>query len=191
MTSVRILWLLLCLLWVGAEVLLARKNQLKNNGMIIDKEHRSQWILWITLICSLVAALFFKTQGLAPIGIAYLPRQFMALLLFAAGLYLRFIAIRKLGHFFTTNVSIQSEHRLIIDGPYSWVRHPAYTGLIIAFAGAGFAMGDLIAIVSLTVPAFFAFNYRIDIEEKMLSKRFGMQYSNYCKKTKKLLPWLV
>jgi protein-S-isoprenylcysteine O-methyltransferase len=189
MTSVRILWLLLCLLWTGAEIKLARKNQIDYSNSS-DSEEISQWVLWITVVTSLVLAVIFKTLGWAPIPIEYLPRQLFALLMFANGLFLRYSAVSKLGRFFTTNVLIQSQHELIVDGPYRWVRHPAYTGLLIALAAAGLAMGDIIAMLLLTVPTFFAFKFRIVIEEKLLNKKFGEEYRDYIRTTWKLLPWL-
>jgi protein-S-isoprenylcysteine O-methyltransferase Ste14 len=189
MTSVRIIWLLLCLLWIAAEISLARKTRLDSQSMS-ENEERSQWVLWITVVVSLIIAMIFKTFAWSPIPIQYLPRQLVALMLFVAGLYFRYAAVGRLGRFFTTNVSIQDEHVLIIDGPYRWVRHPAYTGLLMALVAAGIAMGDLLALMLLTVPSFFAFKYRIGIEERMLNKKFGTSYHDYSKTTTKLLPWL-
>jgi len=61
---------------------------------------------------------------------------------------------------------------------------------LIALVAAGLAMGDLLALLLLTVPSFFAFKFRIDIEEKMLHKKFGTSYQNYRKTTAMLIPWL-
>jgi protein-S-isoprenylcysteine O-methyltransferase len=60
--------------------------------------------------------------------------------LFAAGLALRWYAIVYLGRFFTVNVAISKDHRLIDTGPYRFIRHPSYTGAIMAFVGV-FASG--------------------------------------------------
>ena len=189
MTSVRLLWLLLCLLWIGAEITLARKNRADDKN-VSEREERSHRVLWLTALTGLVSALIFKTLAWTPISLEYLPRQIIALLLFAAGLGLRCSAVGRLGRFFTTNVSIQHEHALIITGPYRWVRHPAYSGLLIALAAAGMAMGDVIALLSLTVPSFFALVFRLGIEEGLLNKKFGAAYRDYSKTTWKLLPWL-
>jgi len=189
MTSVRLLWLLLCLLWIGAEIKLARKNRVDDKS-VSESEERSQRVLWLTVLTGLVFALIFKTLAWTPMPLDYLPRQLIALLLFAVGLGLRYSAVGMLGRFFTTNVSIQHEHELIIAGPYRWVRHPAYTGLLIALAAAGLAMGDVIAMLLLIVPSFFAFVFRIGIEESLLNKKFGAAYGEYSKTTWKLLPWL-
>lgn len=191
MTSVRILWLLLCLLWIAGEIKLARNGQtVTDNDCASDSEETSQWVLWVTVVSSLLLALVFKMLAWVSIPIEYLPRQFFALLMFAMGLFLRYCAVNRLGRFFTTNVSIQRKHELIVEGPYRWVRHPAYTGLLIALAAAGLAMGDVIAMLILTIPTFFAFRFRIVIEEKLLNKKFGKVYRDYSKTTWKLIPWL-
>ncbi len=189
MITVRITWLLLCTVWITAEVKLARPNRI-DNATISEKEERSQRVLWLTMLVSLILALIFKTIALFPLHIGYLPRQIIGLLIFATGLALRYIAVKHLGRLFTTDVSIYTNHQLIIAGPYRWVRHPAYTGLIIAFAGAGLAMGDFIALALLTIPVTVAFSYRINIEEKFLVKKFGKEYQDYRQQTKKLLPWI-
>ncbi len=189
MLSVRITWLVLCLVWIMAEIRLARANRI-DPANLLEKEGRSQRILWLTLIISLLLALMFKTLAWTPIPINYLPRQIIALAIFASGLFLRYVAVKQLGRLFTTDVSIHNEHQLIVAGPYRWIRHPAYTGLIIAFTGAGLAMGDFIALFMLTLPTLTAFSYRIGIEEKLLMNKFRGDYQQYCQQTKKLLPWI-
>jgi protein-S-isoprenylcysteine O-methyltransferase len=146
--------------------------------------------LWLSLVISVGLALVFKTTAIMPIAIDYLPRQILALIIFACGLALRYWSVKMLGRFFTTDVAIYKQHQLIIAGPYRWVRHPAYSGVLIAFVGAGLAMGDGIALALLTVPVFIAFNYRIKREEKLLLDKLGTEYSKYQKLTKKLVPWL-
>jgi protein-S-isoprenylcysteine O-methyltransferase Ste14 len=189
MTSVRIFWLLLCLFWVATEIMLTRKTS-GANSHITEIEQRSQWFLWLALTSGLGLAFWFKALAWASIPIAYLPRQGLALVLFAAGLSIRCFAIAKLGQFFTTHVTIHNEHELIKTGPYRWLRHPAYTGLLLALAAAGLAMGDAVALLVLIIPAFFAFRFRIAIEEKMLQEKFGDAYLDYSKTTWKVLPWV-
>jgi protein-S-isoprenylcysteine O-methyltransferase len=189
MIVVRMIWFSLCLIWIAAEVKLARSNRIDRTELS-EVEDRSQRILWITILVCLLFALIFKKLTLIPIQIDYFPRQIIGLFIFAAGLALRYVAVLKLGRLFTTNVSIHNEHRLIVDGPYRWIRHPAYTGLIMAMVGAGLAMGDYIGILILVAPTIGVFNYRIAIEEKLLINKFGQAYLEYSHQTKKLLPWI-
>ena len=190
MTSVRIIWLIFCLLWVIAEIRLAR-NSRPNHKTIVSGERRSQWLLWLSVLAGLSFALWFKQLAWLPIPIRYLPRQLLAMLLFASGLSLRYWAIWKLGRFFTTHVTIQRQHKLITNGPYRWVRHPAYTGLLLALAAAGLAMGDVMAVACTSLPTFLAFNSRIELEERMLKQKFAEAYIEYSQSTWKLVPWLL
>jgi len=189
MTSIRLLWLLLCLLWIGGEIRLLRKTRI-DKKIVSESEERTQLILWLTVASGVFASLLFKSLALTPLPIPYLYRQLLALPLFAAGLCLRYSAVGWLGRFFTTHVMIQHDHHLIVEGPYRWVRHPAYAGLLIALAAAGIAMGDLLALMVINIPAYFAVSFRIGIEEHLLFQQFGSAYLDYCKTTPKLLPRL-
>jgi protein-S-isoprenylcysteine O-methyltransferase Ste14 len=177
------------LVWIAAEVFLARRTALQA-GSVLNTERRSQRVLWISILISLSLALWFKNLAWAPIKLEYLPRQALAMLIFGAGLYLRYAAVSELGRFFTTNVAIQQEHRLIKEGPYRWLRHPAYTGLLIALFAAGVAMGDYIALALLLTPTVWAFSRRIEIEERMLLTEFGSVYAEFCGSTWRLIPWV-
>jgi protein-S-isoprenylcysteine O-methyltransferase len=189
MTSVRILWLLIGLFWVIAEVRLIRKTATDVKD-IVDGENRSQRRLWLCVSGSVCLAMVFKILAWWPIAIDYMPRQRLAWAILAIGLGLRYWAVRSLGRFFSTHVTIQDRHQLITDGPYRWIRHPAYSGLLIALAAAGLAMGDMVALLVLTVLPFFAFKSRIEVEEQKLAKRFGSRFLDYSNKTNKILPRL-
>jgi protein-S-isoprenylcysteine O-methyltransferase Ste14 len=105
-----------------------------------------------------------------------------------AGLALRIWAIRHLGKFFTVDVGIQLGHTVIQDGPYRFVRHPSYSGSLLALVGVGcltFSWLGLFLIVSCTV---IAYALRIPVEEKALFAQFGAQYAEYAARTKRLIP---
>ena len=53
----------------------------------------------------------------------------------ALGGYIRWACYRALGRLFTFEMSIRDNHELVTDGPYGWVRHPAYTGILLIVAG--------------------------------------------------------
>jgi protein-S-isoprenylcysteine O-methyltransferase Ste14 len=189
MLSVRIIWLCICLVWIVAEIQLSRRSKLDQQQDRLG-ERRSQTWLWLSVSSSLLFALLFKTLAWLPIPLDYLLRQVLGLLLCLGGLGLRYWAIIALGKFFSTHVLIIQQHELIVLGPYRWLRHPAYSGLLLALAGAGLAMGDWLALALMTVAPFYAFHARIAIEEKMLREKFGADYSAYAKNTYKLIPLL-
>ncbi len=111
-------------------------------------------------------------------------------LLFLGGLILRWYSIGYLGRYFTIDVSISAEHKLIDSGPYRCIRHPTYTGALLAFLGLGFCFGNWLSILFLTVPIIAAFLWRIWIEERALTDALGENYRAYIERTKRLIPFV-
>lgn len=189
MTWIRLFWLILALCWVLIEVAIIRSS--RRRAQATQKhEQRSEKFIWVIVCLSLVFAVILKELQLWPMPIAYINRQGVAVLLFLGGVGLRFYAVFSLGRFFTTRVGIHHAHRLIQSGPYRYIRHPSYTGLIVAFIGAGIAMGDFAALMILLIPVVGVLLKRIGIEEICLLDHFGHEYTCYCSRTKKLIPYL-
>jgi len=112
----------------------------------------------------------------------------VALALYAAGLALRWSAIIHLGRFFTVDVAIAEGHRVIDTGPYRFVRHPSYTGALLAFAGLGLLTGNAISLALFLAPITTAYLYRIRVEEAALRQAIGEPYVKYSARTARLLP---
>ena len=108
--------------------------------------------------------------------------------LFVAGLILRWVAILYLGRFFTTNVAIVADQRVVDSGPYRLIRHPAYAGGMLTFLGLALGFKNWAALVIIIVPVFGAFLWRIRIEEAALLKALGEPYRQYSQRTKRLIP---
>ena len=115
------------------------------------------------------------------------PISWLGLIVMIGGFGLRQWSIQTLKNFFTPMVCLQPNHVLIDRGPYGYIRHPSYLGLIMELFGLGLTLKNILAaviILSLLIPAIL---YRIGIEEKTLIEKFGEVYLNYKKRTKKLL----
>ena len=114
--------------------------------------------------------------------------QYLGLLLIPAGLALREWAIIKLGRFFSRTVQLEAGHKIITDGPYRWIRHPSYTGMILIYLGIAFALGTWLGVFLTLGLMLGAIMYRISIEEKVLIEAFGAAYRDYSKRTWRLFP---
>jgi protein-S-isoprenylcysteine O-methyltransferase Ste14 len=101
---------------------------------------------------------------------------------------IRFAAIRTLGKFFTVDLAIKNDHRLIKNGLYKYIRHPSYTGSLLSFLGLGFSLNNWISLIVIFIPVLISFIYRIHIEEKLLIAQIGLAYTDYMKQTKRLIP---
>src|SRR5437879_1022149 len=153
-----------------------------------SRDRHSLILLWAVII----ASLWFGVQmvWLAPGAAVPHPGGFylIGFCLFLGGLILRWYSIGYLGRYFTVDVSISAEHRLIDSGPYRCVRHPSYTGALLTFVGLGFCFGNWLTILFLTVPIIGAFLWRIRIAERSLTKALGEDYRTYVGRTKRLIP---
>ncbi|WP_267225293.1 methyltransferase family protein [Dyella silvae] len=110
-------------------------------------------------------------------------------ILMLAGFGIRWAGMWTLRKFFSANVAVQSDHRLVLDGPYRMVRHPGYFGGWLAFAGLGLALGNGIAMFCLTFLTVPAFLYRIHVEEQALNGAFP-DYAAYALRVKRFIPFV-
>jgi protein-S-isoprenylcysteine O-methyltransferase Ste14 len=110
------------------------------------------------------------------------------LALLVAGVGIRWRAIYTLGKFFTGTVLIRDDHRLLRTGIYKHVRHPAYTGALLAHLGLGLSFSNWFSLGFGVVPYALAAAYRIRVEERALREAFGDEYETYASGTKRLIP---
>ena len=104
------------------------------------------------------------------------------------GMAVRAWSVRTLGEFFTVDVTVAAEQPLIDDGPYAQVRHPSYTGMLMAILGFGIALDSWGASAAALLLPLVAVVNRIRHEEAMLRRELGEPYEAYAKRTARVLP---
>jgi protein-S-isoprenylcysteine O-methyltransferase Ste14 len=114
--------------------------------------------------------------------------QILAIVLLILGTLLREWSVFLLGRFFSRTVQIERGHRLITEGPYRWIRHPAYTGMLIMDAAIVLSLGTWAGALFMFVILLAALLYRIRVEEHALLEAFGDDYRAYMSRTGRLLP---
>ncbi len=87
-------------------------------------------------------------------------------------------------------VEVKQDHELVADGPYRWVRHPIYTGLLLMFLGTAIAVGEWRGLVAVAIAAA-AFWRKLKIEEGLMRRQFGEAYASYAERVPALIPFLV
>jgi len=87
-------------------------------------------------------------------------------------------------------VTIEKDHELVERGPFRFVSHPSYTGVLLAFVGWSLTLRNWVAMAVVLVPIFIAFVRRMNVEEEALRVALGEKYLAYMKRTKRLLPFL-
>jgi protein-S-isoprenylcysteine O-methyltransferase Ste14 len=104
-----------------------------------------------------------------------------------AGLALAVWARRVLGRNWSGRVVLKEDHELIRSGPYAAVRHPIYTGLLVAVLGTALDIArwrDVVALALFTV----SLRLKAGREEKLMERAFGERYRDYRRTTGMLLP---
>lgn len=180
------LLIVLWIIWVMSEIVLSgfmRAKKTKNN---YDKS--SLKILWITISLSITIGIFLRKTEFFVTAEYYSIIYYSGIFLVCIGLLIRWIAILKLRSAFTVNVSVSDDQTLVQTGMYKYIRHPAYLGSLLSFLGLAIIFNNWLTLVIIFFPILISFLYRINIEEKVLSKAFGKKYEDYLRSSWKLLP---
>jgi len=96
-------------------------------------------------------------------------------------------ARRVLGSNWSGTVTVKVDHELVRGGPYRWVRHPIYTGLMVAMAGTAMAFDQWRGLVALAL-LWVSFTIKRLKEEEFMRQTFGAQYIEYSKGTGAIFP---
>jgi protein-S-isoprenylcysteine O-methyltransferase Ste14 len=105
----------------------------------------------------------------------------------AVGLLFTVWARVHIGLNWSGTVTIKQDHELIDTGPYALVRHPIYTGLLVAFVGSGLARGEWRSVLAVVI-AWAALWRKLRLEERWMTERFGERYAAYRARVPALVP---
>ena len=114
----------------------------------------------------------------------------LGITLMVIGVAFRWYSIHLLGKYFSVQLAVQPGQTVMKDGPYRWIRHPSYTGSLITMLGLGMAFTNWLCLVSVPLIVFIGFNYRANVEERMLTNALGDSYREYMKGTKRFIPFI-
>lgn len=163
----------------------------RSRGQGVNGEDRgSLRLLWLSV--ALGVGLAVTTQWVPSARLPGSPHalRVLALVLLSVGLALRWAAILTLGRLFTVDVAIHADHAVVQSGFYRFVRHPSYTGLLVAFLGLGIFFGSWLSVLALLVPIGAAVVNRVATEERALLAALGPSYASYRARTKRFVPGL-
>ena len=176
-------FMILFCVWILSEImnsLFSRKNSQTTN-----KDKGSYWI--IIAMCWSVIFIAFTLRG-SGIGTFDGSLQYTGLILLVVGIVLREWSIWVLGKYFTGQVQVRKKAKLVTTGPYSYIRHPSYTGGMLSLIGITLAIGTWVGALVAFVLSLIAYQYRIHVEEEALQEAFGSEYEEYKNRTYKLFP---
>lgn len=178
----------LCLLWFASELWINRKRSMPGARRRDDGTLR---LLHLAIPAGMALAVAAALLQAWPWPAPWAQRLSLAgQAAMAAGIALRLWSVRVLARHFTVDLAIRPGHRLVRHGPYRWLRHPSYSGLLLSLAGFALALGDALAPLLLVLPVVPALLRRIRAEEALLQDAFPQEWPDYARDTRRLLPWL-
>jgi protein-S-isoprenylcysteine O-methyltransferase Ste14 len=177
-------------IWIAFEIWLVVRDHIQGKGKT-GKDRGTVYYNFIAITLGITSAgiisgyskLFFpggRTSTVFAIG----------LIIMVLGLALRIWAVWALGASFRTTVETHEYQKVKSDGPYRFVRHPSYSGLLLISCGYGIAVQNWLSLIIAIGLPLTALLYRIHVEEALLVKSLGSEYEDYQKYTKRLIPWI-
>lgn len=112
----------------------------------------------------------------------------VGLTIYLAGFGMRRWSEMTLGRYFTFSVMTSADQPVVTTGPYRYVRHPGYTGVVLIVVGAGVVTGNWVGLVGWTLLVLLPLLYRIHVEEDALLGALGETYRDYAIHHKRLIP---
>jgi protein-S-isoprenylcysteine O-methyltransferase Ste14 len=174
---IRALWLLIEVPYLRRHEMTAAKNVDRHSGTLWDLANAIEPIGMIIGFTAF-GRMQTNTRVVGLIGVVML----------ISGIAIRWTAIHTLGKFFTPQVVIKQNHQLVRAGLYRYLRHPAYTGALLAHLGLGLSFANWVSLALSSLPFLIAAWYRMRVEEVALSDAFGAEYLDYRRQTKRLIP---
>jgi protein-S-isoprenylcysteine O-methyltransferase Ste14 len=176
--------------WMLLEVGLLVRDRVRGMGSTA-RDRGTMWLNFLVIAVATAAsgvltgalghgAWQFGTTGLIVTG----------LLVMWVGLAVRIWAIAVLGRSFRMTVEVDDDQRVVDSGPYRWVRHPSYAGILLIVIGLGLVEGNWAALAVLIVAPTTVLVNRIFVEEAVLVEVLGRGYADYATRTRRLVPGL-
>lgn len=187
MTPSNVFFALACIYWGLVEAWM----RFRERGSVTASQDRNSRAILVVLI----GLGIYIEYGLARNASYVLPGNTLWYLAFGGivilcGTTLRAWSIRTLGRYFRSTVMIQPGHEVVTAGPYQYVRHPSYSGILLNVLGVGIGLGSWPGLPVLLIFTFLGLYQRIRVEEHALGASLGQPYQDYMRRTKRLIPFL-
>jgi protein-S-isoprenylcysteine O-methyltransferase Ste14 len=159
------------------------------------RTHVATLASWVYRLPILIGAIFLmpltaRVLGAVPLYQVGTLGTYVLALVTVLGISFTWWARIHLGRFWSNAITHKEDHRIIDTGPYGMVRHPIYTGLIVAILATGIAVGTWTALVGALFICFGEWQ-KARMEEGFLSVELGQEaYRNYSRRVPMIVPFL-
>jgi protein-S-isoprenylcysteine O-methyltransferase Ste14 len=175
-------WYVFCAYWVVSSL---RSKRTKTAEKTTDR------IGTISVMVLAYLLLFSDVLRIGPLRLRFLPARpwlsGVGIFLTSFGVAVAIWARYRLGEYWSARVTLKEDHRIIRTGPYAFVRHPIYTGMLVAAVGTAAVVGEWRGVVAVFL-VFFTHSLKAKREESLLMTEFGAEYMEYRRGTGFLFP---
>lgn len=179
--------------WLAFEIALRVRDRVRGTGSTAGDGNTRLAIMLLVAAAMTVASftgIFLPADSPLRFPGPVVPWQIAGIAIMWLGLLVRIWAITVLGKHFRTTVEVDADQPVIQTGPYHWIRHPSYTGVLMITLGFGIASANYPSLLLTTIIPTYAFLRRIRLEEQTLLETLGTPYETYRHTTKRLVPGL-
>jgi protein-S-isoprenylcysteine O-methyltransferase Ste14 len=177
-------WIVFAVYWLAAAL---RTNRAKK------REPAGEWLLRFVLMGSAFILLSQADPRWGRLNDRFIPHipwvRGLGAALACLGIAFAIWARSHIGRYWSGSVSLRAEHQLIRTGPYSRIRHPIYTGILVAIAGTVLAIGRYRGLVAFAI-ILVGYIWKSKREEKLLASEFGPAFEEHKRLTGFFLPRL-
>jgi len=183
--SIEAAWIVFCAYWFIMAFNVkrtAKRQSLSSRGFHIAVAVLAYWLLftdrlaWGPLVWRFVRD--SQTWALAGAVVTW------------AGVALAIWARTILGGNWSATVTVKEDHALVRSGPYATVRHPIYSGLLLAGLGTALAIGEVHSLLAVAI-GIVGFRVKSKLEERFMIEQFGQQYEEYRRHSWALVPFVL
>lgn len=174
--------------WLVVEIVLHTRQYSRGTAATVSEWRSLGAIVASTAVGNVLARIASKSWPDLDLPIPWLVRFAVVLPVVWFGLAFRLWSIRTLGKYFRVVVHVQAGHEIIQTGPYRWLRHPSYSGLLLALVGSSLLFANVASIALVITGALAGLLYRIIVEERVLVEQLGASYRDYAAHTRRLVP---
>ena len=183
--AVKWIWIVFISFWVLAAFVQKRNAR---------RQSASSRLLQMLIVLVALSPFFMVDRRFQSLFRHFLPTppsvQYFGILLMLLGCGFAIWARITIGRNWSGTVTVKENHALITRGPYAWVRHPIYTGILLALLGTAVTLGTVIDLLEVPLIAC-ALWLKIRMEEKFMFETFGEQYTAYRQQVKALIPHVI
>lgn len=177
---IKYLWVGIFIVWAISGFATKRTVQSRSLG----KAGVAVWIVWLGWWIMLDEQLVWPGWRFVPEGPVSI---YSGLALTVMGLAFAVWARFTIGRNWSGMVTVTENHKLTRTGPYGIVRHPIYSGFMLATLGTAIAYGEVRGLVSVACVTL-AWGYKSRVEESLMVEQFGGEYEQYRREVKALIP---